>query len=351
MLIAIGTNHKHSPVEVREKLAFTKRGLLDALPKLLHYPAIKAGVIISTCNRVELYASTLDIDSGVGSLKNFLAGRHQQTPEAIAPYLYTYIGKEALRHLCCVTCGLDSQIVGEHQILEQVASAYEEARISLANDQVLDFAFRQATAVAQRVRQETGIASGNISLAGIVLGLIKANFSCLEDKTIFVLGVGKISESIAQCLGSERVRTVFISNRHYEKAAALAAMMRGKAVQFEKLKENLAQADIIISATSSPHLILIKEDILEAISHKPLAISHQPLLIIDLAVPRDIDPEVKYIKGVSLFCLDDLDSRLEKILEKRKQEVPKALAIIEQEVNNLCLPRHLEWAPEPALLP
>ena len=342
MLILVGTNHKYSPVEIREKLSFLKKGLKQALISLAGLAGIKAIVILSTCNRVELYASTPDTDTGIETLKAFLSDYHHQGSLRIEPYLYTYIGKEAIRHLFQVSAGLDSQIIGETQILEQVRFAFGEARTVEATDRLLYTIFAHAIRVSLKVRQESGIAKGKVSIASIIAGLIKTRYGCIKNKRILIIGVGKISELITRYIKEEGAKTVFIANRTYAKAWQLARRMGAEVVRFDRLKEKLLDTDIIMSAAASPHFILKKEDLRDI---------KNPLLIIDLAVPRDVDPQVKYMEGISLFCLDDLDFIIENNLQSRRQSMPQALDIINKEVENLCSGERLELEPEAAPLP
>lgn len=340
-IIIVGTNHRYSPIQIREQFSFIKKKIKDALSGMLNYKDIEAGVILSTCNRVELYATAKDTKNAIAALKEFLSDYHHRQLSTIEPYLYTYIGKEAIRHLFCVATGLDSQIIGESQILEQVRHAYQEAMMVEATDRLLDTIFDNAIRVALRVRQETGISAGKISIASTVAELIKSKCGSVKNKKILIIGVGKISKLLTRYLKKKGADTVFIANRTFEKARRLALQINAKVIRFDGLKERLKDADVIISATASPHSILKKED-LQGIK--------KPLLIIDLAVPRDVDPQVKYIKGVSLFCLDDLGFIIENNLQNRRQSIPEAEDIINKEVENLCLSECLESELEPACL-
>ena len=341
MLIAIGTNHKYSPIEIRERLYFSKKILKRALINLLSYKEIKAAVILSTCNRVELYADSPDSVSGQEALKKFLSDYHHLSTD-IEPYLYTYIGKEAMLHLFNVACGIDSQIIGESQILDQLISGHQQARLVETTDRFLDSVFIAAIQTSVKVRQETKISGGDISIATAVLDLIKTRYGTIKDKKILIIGVGKISELVAGYLKKEQIKAVFIANRTYQRAVELAKYINAQVLGFDRLKEKLNDTDIIIAATSSPHLILKKEDLMDL---------NRPLLIIDLAVPRDVDPEVRNLRNVSLFCLDDLDFIIERKLNRRRKEIPKALAIIKQDAEDLCLTESLESEPEKVLLP
>lgn len=341
-LVVVGTNHKFSPIEIREKFCFSKKRLKQALVKLSGYENIKAGVILSTCNRVEIYADVVDSNSGIDSLRNFICEFHYQKEEKVLPYFYSYTDNQALFHLSCVASGIDSQIIGEDEILGQVQYAYSQAKEIESTDKLLNAIFDSAIKIAQKVREKTALASGKVSLASILLELLKENFSSLKDKRILIIGVGKITQLITKYLKKEKVDTVFIANRTYEKAQELAKNINAEVVRFDKLKEKLAEANVIISATSSPHLILKKEDLINV---------KKPLLIIDLAIPRDIDPEARNINGIKLFCLDDLGYLIEKNLNRRKKELPKALKLIKEEIEKICLTKPLELELEEALLP
>jgi glutamyl-tRNA reductase len=325
--IVVGTNHKYSPIEIRERLSFPKRKISGAVADLTGSGWINAAVIISTCNRVELYANAEDTDMGIRTLKGFLSNYHHQDAVKIEPYLYMQAGRDAITHLFKVSGGLDSQILGESPILGQVRAGFGEAKEAGYTDTFLEDIFSRAIKLGEEIREATAISGGDISIGSVVKDLIKERIGGLEDKKILIIGVGKISESTARYLNNEKASTVFVSNRTFEKAEELAREVGGIAVRFDRLKEKLREADIIISATTSPHFILRKEDILET--------TRRPLLIIDLAVPRDVDPKIKSINGVELLCLDDLSYMIEKKLDRRKREIPEALRLIEKEVDDI----------------
>ncbi|MEK6727503.1 MAG: glutamyl-tRNA reductase [Candidatus Omnitrophota bacterium] len=327
-LIAVGTNHKYASIEIREKLFFSKKALKKALTCLSEQAGINAAIILSTCNRVEVYANVSDADWCKGSLKSFLANYKEIDLSTLEPHLYTYIGKEAVSHLFTVAAGLDSRIIGEYQILEQVIFAFDEAKKAGCLDNILRDLFDRALKTSEKVRKETGIGKGDASIGAVAVNLIKDKVDCLEGKKILIIGVGKVSELLIAQLKDQKASMIFVSNRTFEKAKELAEGAGAFAIKFELLKEKLQEADIIISTTSSPHFILKKEDLLN--------ILRKPLLIVDLAVPRDIDPRVKDIEGVELYCLDDLNFIIEEDSIGKEPEVRKALRIIEEEVDNLC---------------
>ncbi|MCM8792507.1 MAG: glutamyl-tRNA reductase [Candidatus Omnitrophica bacterium] len=328
--ILLGINHKSASLMIREKYSFSPGKLSEILLELSQKPVFKGVIILSTCNRLEIYAITDSVEK-VREYLFFLLriDRGEQN------YFYFLQDREAIFQLLLVASGLDSQIIGETQILEQVRMAWRKAKELETTHRMLDMIFAKAIEVSIKVRSQTEVSHGKVSLGSIVLELLKTKFSSLEDKRILIIGVGKISELVVKYLSKEKVKVLFITNRTYEKAKELANFIQGEAVRFEQLKKRLKETDIVISATSSPHLILKKEEVLEAISHKQLAISFQPLLIIDLAIPRDVDPELKKINGVSLFDLEDLNFLIEKNLEKRRKALPQAKEIIEEELEKL----------------
>ena len=341
-IVVIGTNHKLSPIELREKISFSKRRLEQTLSLLKEKPVFKGAVILSTCNRVELYASTEDLVAGITELQNFLCRFHEIKEETILPYLYIYNDKEAVRHLFLVACGLDSLILGETQILGQLKSAYIEARNVGFTDRYLDTTFNAAIAYAKRIHQETAISEGKVSIGSVAIDFIKGKLGDLSDKTIIIIGAGKVTELVLKYLKDEKPRVVFVSNRTFDKAKELASRIGQSAVRFDKLPQLVTRADVIISATTSPHFIIKKETLGYAISRK--------LFIMDLAMPRDVDPEMREIENVELFNLEDLTFTVQKNLEKKRLEAERIEKLINQEVA-LLWQKLTALEPEPAFLP
>jgi len=330
MFIVVGTSHKYSPIHIREKFYFTKKAGAEALAGFIKFDVIRAAVIISTCNRVEFYADVSDVDRGKEVLKKFLPF-----------YDYVHTGRDAARHLFCVACGLDSQIIGETQILEQIEASLERARQQKAVNEYLDNIFKKAGEAISKVKMGTGLYSGEISIASIAADFLKSRFGNIGGKNILIIGAGRVSELLASYLKEEGARMIFVSNKTYENAKALADSVNGEAIPLDALKYRLHETDIIISATSSPHVVLRKEE---------FVITPPRLLILDLAVPRDADDAIREISNVELYNLDDLNFFIDERLEYRKREVPKALDIIEEEVDKLCLTENLKLELEPALL-
>lgn len=312
--IVIGTNHKKSPLGIREKMSLTKNGITDALSLLREIKGIEGAVILSTCNRIEFYVS-----GKTDMVKDFIYEYYEMSYPELEPYLYTYTDIDAIRHLFYVASGLDSQIVGETQILGQVRNAYEMAK----TDTLIDRIFTNAIQVGRRVRQETKISLGNVSIGSVAVDMIKEKNASLKGKKILIVGVGKVSSLVVKYLYKEKVDAVFVSNRTYEKALELAKEINGKAVRFDKLKEYIEHADIIISTTNCPHTILDKEDFKKY---------KKPLLIVDLAIPRDVSPDVKKLDGINLLCLDDLEEVIGENINKKKNAIPFAEGIIKEEL-------------------
>lgn len=325
-IIVIGTNHKASHVEVREKLSLTKKGIKNVLSLLLEIDCVKGAVILSTCNRIEFYASVTDVDSGIQKLKEFIYKYYENSFPSLEPYLYTYSGTEAVRHLFKVAGSLDSQVLGETQILGQVRSSYESAGNVSAIDEFLGKIFSEALLAGRKVRRETGISFGSTSIGSVAIDLIKKRTGSLRDKKILIIGVGKVSNLVTKYLYKEEANTVFVSNRTYEKAVGFAKEINAMAVKFDSLGKHIEDADIIISTTACPHTILDKEDFSKY---------KRPLLIVDLAVPRDVSKWVGELDGIELLCLDNLNEIIGDTINKKKESLLFAEVIVNEAVKKI----------------
>ncbi|KKL11531.1 hypothetical protein LCGC14_2544880, partial [marine sediment metagenome] len=310
---------------------------------------IKAGIILSTCNRIEVYAQITRGNFGqqktlpFESLKKFLGDYHSIENGGLDSYLYRFTNREAIHHLFRVASGLDSQVLGETQILGQVRSAYSLALEAGTTDWFLDRLFEKAIEVGKRVRRKTEISRGSVSIGSVALRMLERELGNLEGKKILIIGVGKIGELVTKYLLDKGIDSVIVSNRTYEKAVSLAQRIGGKAIRFDGLKAELKKVEVIISATASPHLILRKMDILEAVRERI-----NPLFIIDLALPRDIDPRIKEIRGVTLYDLDDLKGVIEENYRRRKEEARLAEVIVRKEVQKFLDPsKEREWEERP----
>ncbi|MFQ5866899.1 MAG: glutamyl-tRNA reductase [bacterium] len=325
-LILIGISHKTAPLKIRERFAFSRKRLGEALSKLLEMESIDEAVILSTCNRVEIYTCINDMEMGQVELRNFLVNYHHLEENRNSKYLYLLKDKEAIKHLFRVASGLDSQVIGENQILGQVKSAYLQAKEMGTTNGLFNRLFQKASAVGKLVRTKTRISQGNLSIGKVALKMLEEFWQRLTGKKILIIGTGKIGELVTKYLKDREVSGVFIANRTYENACLLASKVGGKAVRFDRLKEELKEADIVISATASPHLIIKREIISEI-----MELRRKTLVIMDLALPRDVDPEVKNVSNVILYNLDDLNSIIESNHKQRKEEAKRAEKIVEEE--------------------
>ncbi|MCX7670993.1 MAG: glutamyl-tRNA reductase [Anaerolineae bacterium] len=315
-LLLLGLNHTIAPVEVRERLAFGRERLAVALVELHSLLAADACacddaapevVILSTCNRTEVYAWAAE--GAEGALRRFLAARSGLDEPTLCGYLYARCGDDAAHHLMRVAAGLDSLVIGENEILGQVKEAYEAAHAALTTGPVLSTLFRLAIQAGKRVRSETAIGRAALSVGTIVVEMAQEAFGSLADRTALLIGAGKMSSIAGQALVRAGLRCVLVANRTYERAERLAAALGGRAVRFDALIENLAAADIVICSTGAPHLVLHADDVRRALQLRPQpsAASFQ-LLVVDLAVPRDADPAIAAIPGVRLADIDDLEA-------------------------------------------
>lgn len=347
MLIVVGTNHKYSPLKLRERLSFSQSSLREALLFLSQADVFKGGFILSTCNRVEIYVSTEESERAIAEIEAFFSRYHEIEIGRISPYLYRYIDKQAMRHLFLLVCGLDSLILGEKQILGQVKSAFSEAKALGFVDGFLRDIFYSAVSFAKRIHSQTKIAQGKVSVGSVAIDFIKERTGRLSGKNIIIIGVGKVSELVLRHLKKENPNVIFVTNRTFKKAEELAAQIGATAVRYDRLGEFLSQADILITMTASPHFI-IKKEMLGKIMAVRSGISGRKLLIIDLALPRDVEPAAGEIENVVLFTLEDLDTVIKKNMRSKIQEAEKVNKIVDLELDRLWVKL---TASEPGLAP
>ena len=321
----IGVNHKTAPIDVRERLAIPDSRLEEALKSLVRHPGVEEGVILSTCNRVELLAQTRN---GSADLRQFICDYFDLDPHKFVPHLYEYREREAIRHLFRVASSLDSMVVGEPQILGQVKDAYATARAVGTVRSQLDLLLTRAFAVAKRVRTETAVGSSAVSVASVAVELAKKIFGSLKDKHVYLVGAGKMSELAARHLQAQGAASIFVSNRTYERATQLAAKFSGEAIHFDELYETCDRADIVITSTGSPHAIFRREHGEKFLAKR----KNRPMFFIDIAVPRDVDPEMDKVDGIFVYDIDDLQQSVSAHASGRKKEAERAETIIEIEV-------------------
>lgn len=330
-IVVIGLNHRSSPVEVRERFAFAEADIPKALEGLRRQHVIEEAVILSTCNRVEIYAATSQPPaSALAELKHFLVTHHHY-PEPLGDGIYAFAEPQSVEHLFRVACGLDSMVLGETEILGQLKRAYE---ISLGHRHTgnrLNKAFQRAFHVAKHVRTETAIQRGSVSVASVAVELAERIFTSLEQRQVMVIGAGDTSEKTARALVSRGVRQVVVANRSYENAAALAAELGGRVTRFEDWAGEFEKIDIAISSTASPQPILARAKLEPLMRLR----KNRPLLLIDIAVPRDIDPEVNLMDNVYLYNIDDLQTIADESLRRRREEIARCERIIAEKARAL----------------
>jgi glutamyl-tRNA reductase len=336
MIIVIGVSHRTAPLPVREALAFPRDQLRDALLRLRAETGAGEVMILSTCNRVELYARQ-DDPGAVDALESFLARYHARDGRELHAVLYRYADADAIRHAFRVAASLESMVIGEPQILGQVKEAYQAAEEAGTLGSALNALRNRSLAAAKRVRTETGIGRNAVSVSYVAVELARKIFGELKDKNVLLVGAGKMSELAAKHLVRSGGRATVLGGRTFEKAAELAAALGGKAAPLESLRDELARTDIVISGTGAPGIVIQEADV-ESARAARRGRHARPLFLIDIAVPRDIDPAVRKIGGVFLYDLDDLKTVAEANLRERLKESAAAEALVEREVREF-----LDW--------
>ncbi len=345
-VLVVGLNHKSAPVEVREKLAFNAIGVSAALSQFSQKYQDKNAeiVILSTCNRVEIYVSSQDGAVTADDILSFLADFHKIELHTFSPYMYHYKDDRAVNHLFFVTASLDSMVLGESQILSQVKDAYTTAAMEEATGKILNQLFQQALNVAKIVHTRTSIGKGKVSISSVAVEFAEKIFQDFTGKIVLVVGAGEMCELLLKHLYEEGARTFIVANRTFERAQELANEYHGQAIKYELLGEQLANADIVISSTSAPHYVIHAEQVKDAIKHR----RGNPMFLIDIAVPRDIEPEVANIDNVYLYNIDDLQSVVSQNIDERNKEVENCRVLIEEEVEHF-MARLEEMKIEPAI--
>ena len=326
-LLALGVSHKTASVALRERLALPEGRATRFLADLTSHDAIHEGVAISTCNRTELYLVAGDpVEAETLALAE-LSRQADIRPTELLGRLYSLRGGEAVRHLFAVAGGLDSMIVGEAEVQGQVKRAYELALVEGATGPITNRLFRDALAAGKRIRTETAVGRSRVSVSSVAVELAEGVLGSLERRRVLVVGAGENGELTARALSDRGVQTVFVANRRYDRAIGLAQRFGGRALRFDDLPEELAHSDIVVSCTSSPHQIVGREELALVMEQR----RGRPLLLIDIAVPRDIDPTVRDLTGITLFDMDDLQRKVARNVSGREAEVSKAGAIVEQD--------------------
>lgn len=320
-IFVAGLSYRTAPVELREKLAVHPSRLRCASCLLKAAGNLSEVVLVSTCNRVEIYGTTPKVNDNVQHIFQHLSGSENSD---ISPYLYVKEGSEAVRHLYSVASGLDSMVLGETEITCQVKLAYQAAQEAKLTGRVLNRVFQTALQTAKEIRTQTSIGRGATSVGSVAVELAERIFKSLSDKTIMIVGAGKMGEVCVRHLNKKGARSVLVANRSFERAQSLAAEFGGQAVHFDDCLPAMEQADIVVSSTGCPHTVLHRDDIARVMSAR----RNRPLVLIDIAVPRDIAADVQQVDNVYLYNVDDLEILVRENVRLREQELSLCEAII-----------------------
>src|SRR5436309_8957397 len=330
-IVLIGLSHKTAPVEMRERLAFAENRLHDALGSLVDQEVVEEGLIVSTCNRVELLASSaVGADRGLHCLEAFICQFHQLAPNSLNGHLYRHADADAIKHLFRVASSLDSLVVGESQILGQVKEAYQHAADAGTVGRVLSQLMNRAINVAKRVRTETGVAQNPVSISSVAVELARKIFQDLRHKTVLLVGAGEMGELAARNLIEAGTSKLLVTNRTAARAEEIARQFGGGAVSFEAFYDVLPAADIVLCATGASDYVIRPAETRQALKGR----KRGPLLFIDISVPRNVDPAIANLDNAFVFDIDDLESVVKANIRERQKEARVAEAIIEAEVAN-----------------
>ncbi len=342
-IIVLGLNHRTAPVELRELLAIPDSRMGEALARLRAYPGIKEAMFLGTCNRVEVYAVAEKGEWGFRKLEDFLVAIHfSLSSEDLLPHLYRYSDEEAISHLFRVSASLDSMVVGEPQILGQVKEAYESALTHRSSGVILNKVVKKAISVGKGIRTNTRIGEYAVSVSYAAVELAKKVFSNLKQQVVLLVGAGEMGKLAAQHLVNHGVKEVLLTTRNQHRALTLAERFQGQAVPYEQLRDTLPKADIVICATGAPHFVISKDDIQGAVQQR----RNRPIFLIDITVPRNIDPTVKDVDNAFVFDIDDLKAHVGHNQDERMKEAATAEKLVKEEVEStVAWVRGLEATP------
>jgi glutamyl-tRNA reductase len=328
-ILTLGVSHKTAPLELRERLSLTEGRAVAALRELTEAETITEAAAISTCNRTELYLVVADPVEAESEALGVLTRKAGTPPTELLGHLYSLRGIDAGRHLLRVTAGLDSMIVGEAEIQGQVKRAYELAMVEGATGPILNRLFRGALAAGGRARSETEIGVRGVSIPSVAVEVAQRVLGDLSERKVLMIGAGATAELVARALVARGVATVFVANRHHDRALGLAQRFEGQAIRFETLPEQLTEVDLVVSATNSPHHIIERDGLEQVMAEREA----RAMLLIDIAVPRDIEPACRELAGVSVYDIDDIQQIVERNTGARQAEATRAERIIETELD------------------
>lgn len=330
-ILIVGLNHRSAPIEVRESVAFESSYMRTALARLRGYPAIEEGVILSTCNRVEVVAAAGDCQAAADAIGEFLdEQRTQRHAESLDGHVYVYQGAEAVRHLFRVAASLDSLVVGEPQILGQLKQHYDTAQQAGTVGAILHRLFHRSFSVAKRIRSETGIGSGTVSVSSIAVDLAKRIFDRFDDKTVMLIGAGKMGDLMARYLLRHGVRSMMVTNRTFERAVELAEKIQGSPIRFEDFPRYLKMADLVIGCAGAPDIVVTADTVEQVLRER----KQRAMFFIDIGDRRNFDGRINDLDNVYLYNIDDLKSIAEDNLQGRANEAEKAETIVQEEAQS-----------------
>ena len=328
-LVVVGISHKKAPLELRERFVLNETNIQEALRRLQTEPEIEEAVVISTCNRVEFVLVAFEKQDGMAGFRRFAESFYGIRFDDFADCFYVHREEEGVRHLFRVASGLDSLIVGEPQVLGQVKQAYFLAKEAETCGNALESVFHRVFNTAKRVRTETHVAEAPVSISSAAVEMAEQTFGGLQDKTVMIIGAGQMGELAARHLVSKGVSTVLVSNRTHTHAVALARELRGLAVQFSEIWQAMQSADIVISSTGCPHYIITRDDMERLMAER----NGRPIFLIDIAVPRDVDPAVREVAGCTLVNIDGLEKVTHHNLHEREKAMEAADYILDEEID------------------
>jgi len=335
-LVLVGLNHCSAPVAVRERVAFPRAKLGEATCELLGTAKLAEAAIVSTCNRVEIYALAADAEQAAPALRRYLHAYHKLT-EPLDEYLYERRNRDCIAHLMNVVCGLDSMVLGETEILGQVKDAYAAAQLAGATGAALNRLFQKAFAAAKHIRSTTAITRGSTSVANVAVELAEKIFRDLAHSTVMVIGTGAMSEATAKALRSRGAGTLLVCGRDRERSGALAAQLGGRAIHYDDWPVEFPKVDIVISATASPHPIVTRDKLVPLMKAR----HNRPLFLIDIGVPRDIETGCDELENVYLYNMDNMQQIAKDNLAVREREITICRELIAERVARLA-----EWLEE-----
>jgi glutamyl-tRNA reductase len=330
-IVIVGMNHRSAPIEVRESVAFENAYVREALGRLSGYPSIQESVILSTCNRIEVVAVAADAVSAFEDIQTFFTEqRSHKSRDNLAEHVYTYQGREAVRHLFRVAASLDSMVVGEPQILGQLKEYYQAAQSTGTVSTILHRLFHRSFSVAKRVRTETAIASRAVSVSSVAVELAKRIFDRLEDKTVMLIGAGKMGDLMARHLQRNGVQSLMVTNRTFERAVELAGKIHGSPILFDDFPRYLKMADLVVGCAGSPDILVDAATVEKVLRER----KQKAMFFIDIGDRRNFDANINQLDNVYIYNIDDLKSVAEENLQERSSEAEKAEGIVHEEVQN-----------------